>query len=86
MQLFFAIINVCCYTEIQPANNQEKIMLSEIKSGIVLGTYRFPKYPMFAYQAKTTASGVNLTCWMQTIRLTNFEFDGLLCIGLLDRA
>ena len=61
-------------------------MLSEITPGIVLGNYRFPKYPMFAYQAKTTDAGVNLTCWMQTIRLTNFEFDGLLCIGLLDRA
>ena len=61
-------------------------MLSEIKSGVVLGSYRFQKYPMFSYQAKTTDAGVNLTCWMQTIRLTNFEFDGLLCIGLLECA
>lgn len=53
-------------------------------SGIILGRYRFPKYPMLTYQAKTTDAGVNLTYWLQTIRLTNFEFDGLLRIGLLE--
>lgn len=55
-------------------------------SGIILGSYRFPKYPLFIYQAKITDTGVNLTYWLQTIRLTNFEFDGLLRIGILECA
>lgn len=61
-------------------------VLLPVASGTTLGRYRFPKYPMFTYQAKTADAGVNLTYWMQTIRLTNFEFDGLLRIGLLECA
>jgi hypothetical protein len=57
-----------------------------IASGTILGRYTFPKYPMFTYQAKTTDAGVNLTYWLQTIRLTNFEFDGMLRIGMLECA
>jgi len=54
--------------------------------GVRIGHYKFGRYPMFVYTAETTISGVSLNYFWQTIRLTVEEFDGLLCVGLLERA